>query len=586
MSIETLAPLVTGVAWSGVKLIATDEDVVDSRLRRKALSASTSKSMKGCLARFAVEKLLPREDDPFSASALGTSTHAVLEELYNLPAAERTQERFHEIKFKMAEEMWSEGARGEHPEQPSAEEWQQRKQLWLSEVDRLGLGEFKIVDPKSVVVFQNELGFEGVDIAGVPAMGFIDRVEVVEVAGKSAFRAVDLKTGKEKTPYDRNRYGDDHGDQLRIYSDALLAAEGKPAAQAAVHYTQFGNSREVPLTATAMNATRKEFRQSWDIHNQIMARGEFTTKTGPLCGWCPAVNSCPAAALANFKASPKVAKQPVTAVELGIPTVRPELKPLGSKLPPVKPVAPSAAVVIGQIAQATAEQYTPIPHNDIAPPAQDWLPAHDTGDKFDSPMEEAMTTAHLIAEGNPREQMLADKLNGASYAAIAVFSVPQMAAEILHDAGRPLAPDAIDRMTDLLASIIVEVQKVFRGGSFNWGDGLNTRIRGVLRTTITLTPMPWEATDEQAWIDWERVAVKRTTFFVNKGIRLYNFGSQVSGGSFAALLPAQDTTPAEAATPEPTPAPETPAAEKPAAPAKPKSAPKPRAPKATEKAAA
>ncbi|WP_203230700.1 hypothetical protein, partial [Agromyces humi] len=42
-----------------------------------------------------------------------------------------------------------------------------------------------------------------------------DRVEVVQVNGKDALRVVDLKTGKEKTAWDRNRYGDDHGDQIR-----------------------------------------------------------------------------------------------------------------------------------------------------------------------------------------------------------------------------------------------------------------------------------------------------------------------------------------------------------------------------------
>ncbi|WP_159599153.1 RecB family exonuclease [Agromyces humi] len=559
MTTETTTPLITGVAWAGDKLVAIDENVVDDRLRRKALSASTAKSMKGCLARFAVEKLLPRDEDPFTASALGTSTHAVHEDLYTLPADERTLEAFHSIKLAKAEHKWSEEKRLADPTLPSEAAWLESKQRWISEVDRLGLREFEIVDPKKVVVFKTELGFEGVEIAGVPSMGFIDRVEVVQVNGKDALRVVDLKTGKEKTAWDRNRYGDDHGDQIRVYSDALLGTQGAAAAQGAIHYTQFGKSREVPLTPTAMNATRKDFRNSWATHNEIMARGEFVTKPGPLCGWCPAVNSCPAAANAGIKASNRLETQPASAVELGIPQMRPGMKPLGSKLPPVNPVPKEdPAEVISRIATASAEQYAPAVDDAMAPPVPDWIPAHDSGDISDRHQETTMSTDVVFAEGNPREPILNGKLNGASYAAIAVISVPQMAAEILHEAKQPLVPAAIDRMTDLLANIIITVQKQFRGDSAEWADGLNTRIRGALRTTIQITPMPWGTTDENDWVNWEAAAIKRTGFFISRSIRLWNFGQNIPSSSFEAFLPASTpaaetaaATPAKATKPKP-----------------------------------
>ena len=34
-------------------------------------------------------------------------------------------------------------------------------------------------------------------------------------------------------------------------------------------------------------------------------------------------------------------------------------------------------------------------------------------------------------------------------------------------------------------------------------NGVRNSIRGALRTTIETLPLPWDATDEQAWEDWQ-----------------------------------------------------------------------------------
>jgi putative RecB family exonuclease len=92
----------------------------------------------------------------------------------------------------------------------------------------------------------------------------------------------------------------------------------------------------------------------------------------------------------------------------------------------------------------------------------------------------------------------------------------------------------------LLAAIIVDVQLEVRDGSFNWEDGINTRIRGALRTTIETLPLPWEATTEGEWVAWQVAATKRTSVFIRKSLRLFAFGDSIPVAPFTALLNTSD----------------------------------------------
>jgi hypothetical protein len=73
------------LAWDGKTLVITGEGLVEKKLRRKALSASTSKSMQSCAARCVGERLLrSEEENPFDPAPLGMSAHGVLEDLFDI----------------------------------------------------------------------------------------------------------------------------------------------------------------------------------------------------------------------------------------------------------------------------------------------------------------------------------------------------------------------------------------------------------------------------------------------------------------------------------------------------------------------
>ena len=94
--------------WKGKRLVALDRDVVD-KLQRKQYSASSSKSIAGCSARWAVEKQA-QIMGPFNDAVLGTAVHTINEHLFTLPPAERTLEEADRFLDELADDRWPQPA--------------------------------------------------------------------------------------------------------------------------------------------------------------------------------------------------------------------------------------------------------------------------------------------------------------------------------------------------------------------------------------------------------------------------------------------------------------------------------------------
>lgn len=278
--------------------------------RRRTLSPSTAKAVSGCPARWAAEKALPRAEDPFGAAELGTSAHTVLEDLYDTEqtdAADRTPERAMSILLAHSRQQW-----------PGADERTHAKRgLWICAVHGAYKGIFDIEDPTQVTVRDREIGVgtpdgPDIEIHGVPFTGYIDRVDHTD----DGVRLLDYKSSAKKP---RVKFGDDHGDQVRLYHEVLRVLDGTAPAAASLYYTRLGIERVVPTSPSAMRKTLNAFKRSWATLNTFVDNGAFPTKASPLCGWCPLVNACPAAAANGNQA--RVDHAPGRS-DLGIPILR------------------------------------------------------------------------------------------------------------------------------------------------------------------------------------------------------------------------------------------------------------------------
>jgi len=91
--------------WSGDKIVITDDEAL-AKVDRSAMSASTMNAMQGCPARYVADKLLPRDEDPFSPASLGTSAHDVFEKLFSEKPVRRTPERAMQILIDLGDDIW------------------------------------------------------------------------------------------------------------------------------------------------------------------------------------------------------------------------------------------------------------------------------------------------------------------------------------------------------------------------------------------------------------------------------------------------------------------------------------------------
>lgn len=494
---ETTAPLMPEFAWSGDRLVTTDPAKI-KRIKRSNLSASASNSLRGCTARFAADSVLPRTEDPFSPAELGTGAHAVLEELYALPEAERTKENLASISLVLADKEWSDDKLSRHNTSIYAVNGQV-KQEWEKRVRAMAEGDFLLEDPTTVDVFQPEWALKGVllpvpDGRVIPMIGFIDRTDFTP-EGKLAIR--DYKSGKYKAP--NPRFSDDYGDQLRIYTVSAETVLQDPELRK-LHFTEeqlvrldeaghysvddakllyiaAGKERSIDINRRALDVTMDGFARSWDTMQLAGKTGEFQAKPGALCGWCPLANSCPVATIKTDKARAAADGQP-SAVMLGIPTLR-------------MSGTPNDVVESKQAESVPASNGTDV--NAPVKPVQKEgkMPLLPDGARY---AEDSSFKEFVNYPDGARPNLNSYGFAGAS-------GLSTLAFELLSERNA-LSTDRIIALSVTLGKLVWLVERSVANGAFNWNHGLNTRLRGFLRTIVSQHPLPinGSAEDWKAWV--------------------------------------------------------------------------------------
>lgn len=498
-------PLVPGehLTFVGMRLEPSDEAL--KRIDRTKLSASVMQAMapKSCHARYAADQVLPREDDPFAANTIGTDSHAVLEDLMALPATERTQERAKELLIASGQKAWPDQEDGSY--HPLRARWQ--REVW-QKVEGL----WQIEDPTEVDVFATELKADDIKIAGIPFIGYIDRTDRLP---NGNLRVLDYKSGKGKgvdgpaSLRKLARFGDQHGDQVRLYDMAVQEMYGEKVDSGALYYIGEGKAREITLDKANAARVRTEFVQSYDELKGSVAAGVFETKPGPLCGWCPLVNICPAAALDGRTAKIDAP----TTEELGIPVVntQPVATHQGLDTDPAFPEDPMADYdPAGDFVEPDAlpdfEPFDPLAEDETEPePTPKARRAAGRARQSEPADIAAARPERLFGEEKPWEATAGDRLNGNSYAVTGTFGLVDLAYEALVAHRGQVRPSQIKALTQTFAKVVADAQLEL-AGTRNPIDGINTRLRGALRTSLVDSPAPLGATSGE----WESWMVKTT----------------------------------------------------------------------------
>ncbi|KAB1651838.1 PD-(D/E)XK nuclease family protein [Pseudoclavibacter chungangensis] len=308
---------------------------------RKGLSVSAAQDLAKCPASWAGKYAVPEVRNLFMPNELGTGAHSVLEELYQLPGAERTRAQVEPLLAGVTETTWS-----TYCEEQGIDRDPQQEARWFAEVRPLALGDFDLEDPTRVNVFRTEMSERGLVLPnGVPFNGAIDRVDISETtgpAGEERYEVNDYKSGayrKHNPQFGR----DSKADQIRIYAQAVATKlDVERPKRGRLLYTGAGVAQEVDCSDAEVDIALGWFAAQWEDLHRFRDAAMFPAKPSALCSWCPLVNACPVARKINKpNARDQVAKAH-TAVELGIPV-----------LPRIAPYVPSHRPAAPRIGEAT-----------------------------------------------------------------------------------------------------------------------------------------------------------------------------------------------------------------------------------------
>jgi putative RecB family exonuclease len=245
------------------------------------------------LYRFRVIDQIPERPSP--AAVRGTLVHAVLERLYDLPAAGRTVGAALDLLGPQWERLLAEepelatmfeagpdaeGAGG-HDADPDADQG-----AWLERARQMVERYFTLEDPRRLEPAERELYVETVLESGLKLRGYIDRVDV---APTGEIRIVDYKTGTApRADFEARALF-----QMKFYALVMWRLHGTVPRMLQLMYLGNGEIlRYVPDEAD-LRATERKVEALWQAIRRATETGEWRARPGRLCDWCDHKQRCP-----------------------------------------------------------------------------------------------------------------------------------------------------------------------------------------------------------------------------------------------------------------------------------------------------
>jgi putative RecB family exonuclease len=247
-----------------------------------ALSPSRAGDFMTCplMYRFRTIDKLPEAPSPDALR--GTLVHKVLEDLFDLPAADRTPEQARDLltptwgALLEADPELAEMFTGEGPEVAS----------WLSSCRSVLDRYFTLEDPRRLEPAERELYVETLLDSKLLLRGFVDRLDV---APDGALRVVDYKTGRSPGELFEAKALF----QMKFYALVIWRTRGVVPAMLQLIYLGNGEMlRYVPDEADLL-ATERKVEAVWHAIRRAQESGDWRPNRSRLCDWCSFQDLCP-----------------------------------------------------------------------------------------------------------------------------------------------------------------------------------------------------------------------------------------------------------------------------------------------------
>jgi putative RecB family exonuclease len=250
-----------------------------------SLSPSRAGDFMTCplLYRFRVIDQIPEKPSP--AAVRGTLVHAVLERLFDLPAAERTVPAALDLLDPQWQRLLGEDA-GLAALFPGDAEGTAEHAEWLTQARQMLERYFALEDPRRLEPAERELFVETVLDSGLKLRGYIDRVDV---APTGEVRVVDYKTGTApRADFEARALF-----QMKFYALVLWRLHGAVPRLLQLMYLGNGETLRYAPDEADLRATERKVEALWRAIRRAMDTGEWRPRTSRLCDWCDHKQRCP-----------------------------------------------------------------------------------------------------------------------------------------------------------------------------------------------------------------------------------------------------------------------------------------------------
>jgi len=259
-----------------------DRTVVDGVDVVGSLSPSRAGDFMACplLYRF---RTVDRLSEPHSPDAVrGTVVHKVLEDLFDLPAVQRTPDRAGE----MLQPAWESILEAEPEIAEMFGEDGPEIGAWLASC-RESLGRyFHLEDPTRLKPAERELYVETLLDSRLLLRGYIDRVDV---APTGEIRVVDYKTGKAPgEAFEAKALF-----QMKFYALVLWRTRGVVPAMLQLVYLGSGELLRYRPDEADLLATERKVEALWKAIARAQETGDWRPRRSALCGYCAHQALCP-----------------------------------------------------------------------------------------------------------------------------------------------------------------------------------------------------------------------------------------------------------------------------------------------------
>ena len=259
----------------------TDEIVV-----RRRLSPSRASDFLTCPLLFRYRTIDRLPEPPSPVAARGTLVHAVLEDLFDLPATGRTPEAAKALVDAAWERVLLDDARlvTLFPDRTPD------RDAWFASVEALLDAYFQLENPQTLEPAEREVRVEGhLGAEGEEPLVLAGIVDRIDVAPDGRIRIVDYKSGRSPG----ERFEDKALFQMKFYALVVWRTRGVVPALLQLMYLGDGQVLRYVPTEADLLATERKLRAIWGAVSAALEARDFRPRPSGLCRFCAHRDVCP-----------------------------------------------------------------------------------------------------------------------------------------------------------------------------------------------------------------------------------------------------------------------------------------------------